>query len=246
LLLAVFLGVARSSKAEQVPANAVQYLPMLKEQMAEYWPQFKRVDYMAGQIEQESCISLKHPRCWNPKSELRIKYKDSEVLRENGVNFGQTTIARNPDGTIKFDMMKELGKRDEMLSHWTFEDRFNPKMGIRAILVLNKSNYNAIKWPVADEDQKDAFMYAYYNGGSSYTNVKLCRLKKGCDHTRWFGNAALTSAKSHQAAHGYGQSFYDINSSYPLHVMCERPFKYQRLLGVEYEKSLDCADAHPY
>lgn len=54
-----------------IPEQAFGHLPTLNKEINRILPGFETPHYFGGLIEHESCISLKHSRCWNAKSELR-------------------------------------------------------------------------------------------------------------------------------------------------------------------------------
>ena len=66
--------------AQNVPPLALVYLPVLVEKQRAIWPDAPTPSFLASQVEQESCLSLTHSKCWNPRSELKTS-------RENGNGF---------------------------------------------------------------------------------------------------------------------------------------------------------------
>lgn len=65
-----------------IPPQAFEYIPTIKEEVNEIFPDFLYPFYFGALIEHESCISLTHKKCWNPSSKLQTK-------RELGIGFGQ-------------------------------------------------------------------------------------------------------------------------------------------------------------
>jgi len=212
----LFLTVSnvRASELPFIPDRAKQYLPSV----------IKAIDVMkfpkeyhesiAGQIEQETCYSLKHKKCWNPNTELKTS-------REYGFGLGQLTI------TSKFNGFQEVTQYKE-LKEWKWEDRYNPELQIRAILLKDRIAYNAIKWPVVNEYEKLAMAYAAYNGGVGglLSDRKLTQLNNG-DTSKWFGGIELYSKKSKVPHPEYKVSFFDINRSYPKNILTVRMMKYK-------------------
>ena len=54
-----------------IPTNAGPLLPVLSAQVKDVWPTMPVPYYFGGLIEQESCISLKHSKCWSATSRLK-------------------------------------------------------------------------------------------------------------------------------------------------------------------------------
>lgn len=218
----------------QMPPLAQKYVPNVLNQIDEFWSILRPRSSIGAQIEKESCVSLSSKRCWSPDSELRVKatstadvaalakpgptagqaYIASQGLREYGFGLGQTTI------TSKMNVFEELKRQDIVLRGWRWEDRFNVDYQIRAILVLNKRNYDSIRF-ADDEFERMAFTFSAYNGGLGgvLKDRKLCEAQPTCDAGKWFGNVSKYSFKSKVAIKGYGKSFFDINRGYVDEVL---------------------------
>lgn len=197
-----------------IPPNSKQYLPLLSKVIDEYWKELSIKSSPAGQVEQETCISLKHKKCWNPKAELKTS-------REYGFGFGQITI------TDKFNNFEEIKKMDKSLKSWKWEDRYDPYTQLKALIVYDKFIYNKIIGANSDFDRL-CFTFASYNGGLGglVQERQLCKLTKGCDSTKWFGNVENTSRKSKKKYQGYGKSFFEINREYVHNILLVRRQKY--------------------
>lgn len=205
-----------------VPAAAYTLCPQLAGLQLTMWPAAPMPSFLCGQVEQESCIYLKHPRCWNPHSELKTS-------RENGVGLGQVTRAFRADGSIRFDKQAELREQYASLRGWTWEKRYDASYQLTALVEMDHGIYRRV--PVAATDRERlAFMLSAYNGGESGVRQDrlLCRNTSGCDPAFWFDNVELYSLKSRKPNPGYGASAFKINREYITNVMELRRPKYEQ------------------
>jgi len=222
-LLMVIIGLAvfpKYAKANDIPPRAKQYIPDLIAAMDSMNFPYTLRESIAGQIEQESCISLTHSKCWNPQVELKTH-------REYGFGLGQVTIAYREDGSERFNVFKELTARQE-LRDWKWEDRYNPYYQIKGILVLNRTNYVKLAYPFENEYEKMAAMFAAYNGGFGDVMKSrfVCLRHPTCPSRKWFGGIETMNVKS-QVKFIYGRSPREINNEYPHNILKVRMFKYQ-------------------
>lgn len=210
-----------------LPAKAPANIPALSEELSAVWPDLRHHAAIAAQVEQESCLSLAHKKCWDPRAELKTD-------REYGFGFGQITKVWDPDGKVRFDVFEELKRLDAKLKSWKWEDRFDPAMQLRAMAILNRNNYRKLQFPIANEVEKLAFTFAAYNGGfgAVLKDRALCTNQEGCDPSRWFGNVEKYSFKARRVRAGYGKSFFEINREYPVNVLFVRMPKYAAILPV--------------
>lgn len=216
-LAAVTLGLVH---AAEVPPHAREHLPSLVKVQRHTWPDAPMPAFLAAQVEQESCISLTHSKCWNPRVELKTS-------REYGFGLGQTTIAYRADGSVRFNKWAELRTRYPSLRAWTWEDRFDPSFQLLALVEMDRSIYKL--WPdAASVSDRLGFTLSAYNGGEGGVRQDrlLCRNTDGCDPSRWWGNVERHSLKSKVAFKGYGKSPYQINREYPGNVLGFRMPKY--------------------
>lgn len=208
--------------------RATRYIEVLHSELGTLWPDFQAPDVLAGQIEQETCITLEHRKCWNPAAELNTD-------REYGFGLGQLTK------TSTFDAFAEAKKYDS-LKNWYWDDRFNPLYQLRILVLTDRNNYQTFPW-AATEDDREAFMLSAYNGGkgSVLKDRVTCRFTSGCDPSRWFRNIELTSAKSKMAIKAYGgASLFQINRNYVKRILTERRTKYtefEQLRGARRSSS---------
>lgn len=212
---------AAALAAGKVPANAGQYLPKLVEAQRVIWPDAPMPSFLAAQVEQESCISLTHSKCWNPRAELKTK-------RENGIGLGQFTRAYRADGSIRFDKISELAAAHKSLHGWSWEKRYDANYQLTAIVEMDKAIFTRQRGAATDRDRL-SFMLSAYNGGESgaLQDRRLCSNTKGCDPSRWLGHVANTSLKSRMPHPGYRHSFFAINREYVNNVLDVRRQKYE-------------------
>lgn len=210
-----------------VPPNAKLYLPELVKVVDDYWAEAKdHKKYLAAQIEQETCISLKSKGCWNPKTELKTD-------REYGFNLSQITIAYNKNGSVRFDNFKEAKRLHPDLANWPWEDRWNPRKGIMVMVLMMKREHKFVGQGTKDFLDGMKFAWSAYNGGRSHV-VKakaICYSVKGCDNYKWEDNVALYLPKSKKPFHGYKVSPYEINTGYVHNITQVRYKKYERWLN---------------
>lgn len=211
--------------AADIPPNAQTYLPLLASEIDRGWPELSYRSALAGQIEQETCISLKHKQCWSPHAELKTS-------REYGFGFGQITRAYRADGSIRFDTFSEVTQLDPSLKAWKWEDRHDPTFQMRALVLKDRQLYALSKWAPNDFERL-AFMLSAYNGGLGGVIVdrRLCERAEGCDAARWFGHVEHYSSKSRAKWKGYGKSAYDINREYVANILWSRRYKYIPHIG---------------
>lgn len=204
----------------QVPQQATQYLPMLVEIQRDIWPDAPTPAFLAAQIEKESCITLKHSKCWNPRAELK-------TAREYGFGFGQTTIAYRADGSIRFDNQANLRSKHASLREWTFERRYEPRFQLIAIVEMDKGIFSRQRGAATEADRL-YFTLSAYNGGEGglLQDRRLCANSPGCDQSRWFGHVENQSMKQKVPQKGYGKSFFQINREYVRTILFERIHKY--------------------
>lgn len=214
LVLALAGGAAR---ADGLPANAIANLPLLQVELRAHWPGMPMPSAVAAQVEQETCISLRHPRCWSPRAELRTS-------REQGVGLGQVTR------TARFDALAELRAQfPRQLAGWAWESPtlYDPALQLRALVLMDRRNWQAVTGAANDREHL-AMSFASYNGGlrGLAADRALCAGTPGCDQSRWFGQVERTCTKSQTAAQGYGLSFCEINRHYPAAILDQRRAKY--------------------
>jgi len=214
--LLLLLAVAVPAEAATVPERAFIYIPVLKAQISDAWPSIPIPVSLAGQIEQETCPSLTHRKCWNPKAELKTS-------REYGFGLGQLTV------TSQFNNFEGIKKADAKLKSWKWEDRYDPKRQLRALVVMNRNLYARLGF-ARDPVERMAFMFSAYNGGLGgvLQDRRLAR-SRGGDPDRWFGHVEKHSYKAKTKVKGYGKSFFEVNREYVRNILKVRMGKYGSL-----------------
>lgn len=204
-----------------IPKAAIALLPALWLEAAAILPELPRW-FFAGQVEIESCITLTHPKCWNPHAELKTS-------RELGWGLGAITIAYNADGSVRFDNFEESKRKYKELRDWQWQQRFDPRMQLRAMLLMDRDGYRVAEF-AADGLNRAAMTFVVYNSGKAglIQDRQLCRNVAGCNPALWFGNIEHHSLKARTRAVGYGKSFFEISREYPRNVINVRADKYRR------------------
>lgn len=185
-----------------------------------------KAQYLGSLIELESCIHLKHPRCWNPKSRLKS-------AREEGAGLGQITRAFKPDGTIRFDALSELKhKYPKELSELSWQVVYDrPDLQVRALILMMRDNYQYFNKHVKNPYDAYAFADAAYNGGLGGVNHerRACKLTSWCNPDLWFDNVEKLCLKSKVALYG-NRSACDINRHHVKDVLITRSEKYSKFV----------------
>lgn len=203
-----------------IPAQAQIYAPMLRTEQVKFWTTHPSPELLAGLVEQESCITLTHPKCWNPAARLK-------TAREEGAGFGQVTRAYRADGTERFDALSEMRSAHSELAALTWDNVYkSPELQLRAMVLKNLDNFTALRSVISTTAQL-AFSDAAYNGGLSgvQSERRACGLKTGCDPQQWFGHVELVCLKSKAAL--YGRDACQINREHVANVMLVRSAKYR-------------------
>jgi hypothetical protein len=223
LLIFIFpaLSPAQSVKT-YIPEKAHQYLPLVYKESKRLMPSVPTPAYFGGLIEQESCISLKHSRCWSPTSTLNTK-------REFAIGFGQITKAFRDDGSTRFDSLTDMRNRYRTeLSEMSWNNLANrPDLQIRAAILMIREGYTRFAG-VPDKMARLQMADAAYNGGVGGTLKErtACGLAKGCDPNLWFDNVENYCLKSKKAIYG-NRSPCLINREHPDLIFHLRLPKYQ-------------------
>ena len=216
-------GIKPSDIKRYIPVQASNHLPTLKKETDYYFPTLTFKHYFGGLIEQESCISLTHSKCWNPKSSLKTK-------REEGAGLGQLTRAYKADGSIRFDSLAEMRNRyKEDLKELAWSNIYQrPDLQIRAILLMTKDNHRIFNLVPSTEIEKWKMIDAAYNSGPGSVKKRrtTCGLKKDCDPTIWKHNLEDTVVLSQKPIYG-NRSPHFINNEHVEMIFDHRMHKYE-------------------
>lgn len=221
LLLLMALPARAVDVHTYIPHQAYALLPELRQLQQQRWADAPIPSFFGAQVEQESCASLTHSKCWNPNAQLKTS-------REFGFGLGQTTIAYRADGSVRFNKQAELRAQYASLRGWSDDKRFDPKYQLLALVEMDHGIYRRVL-DVASATDQLAFTLSAYNGGESGVRQDrlLCANMVGCDQTRWFNNVERYSLKTRKPNPGYGQSAFDINRGYVTNVIFVRRPKYE-------------------
>lgn len=219
VIFGLLLVFAPRAHADELPAGFATYGPMLKAEQRHYWPEHPAPWMLAGLVEQESCVSLTSPRCWNPAARLKSD-------REEGAGMGQITRAYRADGSLRFDALADLRQEygaDLGGLSWQTVYR-QPDLQLRALVLLSRDSAR----PFRAAPAMLAFGDAGYNGGvrGVQNERRACALSSGCDPGQWFGHVERHCLKSHEALYG-SRSACDINREHVRSVVLLRSSKYR-------------------
>lgn len=223
----VFVGLlmvfAPRAHAADRPSGFATYGPVLKAEQRAYWPSHPAPYFLAGLVEQESCISLKSSKCWNPSAQLKNS-------REEGAGLGQITRAYRQNGAVRFDALVDMRDRyTTELGDWSWSNVYRrPDLQLRAIVLMSRDA--AMAFRAAPDMLK--FGDAAYNGGVGGVQKerRSCAMTAGCDPGKWFGNVELHCLKSRQPIYG-ARSACDINREHVHGVFLVRSQKYIGAMG---------------
>ena len=183
-LLSLLVVIPVSYAAGNIPNNAYEHLPTLKEEVEEFAPGRYRPAFLAALITGESCITFRHKRCWSARSEFKTS-------REQGTGFFMMTRVWHRSGKIRFDTLSRLTKKYRThlrgLNWKTI--KHEPRLQIRAGIFLTNESYDAFSKDV-DVVNRELFAISAHNQGLGglKRDIKYCNYKKGCNPNRWFGH----------------------------------------------------------
>ena len=217
VIAALLMVMGTSARADELPANARLYLPVLQQSTRQWWPDLAHPSVLAAQVEQETCITLKSRGCWNPHTELKTS-------REQGVGLGQITR------TTRFDALAQTRAANPQALgawSWTSPNLYDPRMQLTALTLTDKRNWQTIQGAGSELDRLAMMLVAYNAGpGRVISDRAMCGATRGCDKSLWFDNAERTSVLPKAPVSGYGQSFFAISRNYPRAILFQRRPRY--------------------
>lgn len=221
ILILMFAPRAHAGDLESyIPAGAIKYAPVLRAEQERLWPYHPNAAMLGALVEQESCIGLRGPRCWNPSAR-------NSAPNEEGAGLGQ--ITRTP----RFDALAEVRLLDPSLAEWSWSNVYTrPDLQLRAIVVMNRDCDRRLKTLVFDGQARLEMCDAAYNGGYAgmQHDRRACGQKPGCNPQVWFSNVEDTCTKSKAAAAGYRRGPCVINREHVQMVAVVRRPKYEQLM----------------
>lgn len=224
ILLCLPMLVSAQNLKTYIHPRAVLYIPTLLEEVDKIKPDSANRAYYPSLIEHETCITLKHSKCWSPHAELRNS-------REQGVGLGQLTRTWREDGSVRFDNLANMKRAHrDTLRELTWDNiKLRPDLQMRIIVLMVKESYN--RYPgVRDPYIRYHFADVDYNGGPRdiLKARQICGLAKGCDPQHWFDHVERYNPKPSKPDARYGgRSMRDINNHHARDVFFTRLPKYQ-------------------
>lgn len=219
-------SIKPSNTKAYIPSQAFEYFDTIKKEQERIIPDFAYPHYFAGLIEHESCISLTHSKCWNPKSQLKSK-------REEGAGLSMITRTWNEDGSQRFDTLADLRRAHmQELKELSWSNVYQrPDLQVRSMIILVRTNYKAL-YQMEDTYQRLAAADSAYNGGLGGVKKQrqICGLKADCNPQTWFDQLEKIIVKSTKPLYA-GRSADTINKHHVQDVLKIRMPKYQPYLS---------------
>ena len=213
-----------------IPKNAYPLMPLVAEEAAKFNTPFD-VPFLFALMEGESCIHLRHRRCFSTTSRFKTRYKNGRN-REEGGGLGQLTRTWHRNGRIRFDTLSRLTKKYRThLKGLNWNNLYSQKkLQVRAIIFLNLENWNAIGNNIQPCEKLPMLMSSYNQGlGGLKQDIRLCGVTKRCNPKKWFGNVEKVKRWGFGTRILYGRrTAWDINRKHTRLVMKNRRPKYSR------------------
>lgn len=222
LLLLLLCGTV-SAQSNYIPERAFLHKETIKSEVGTFFPTIPDYNYVPSLIEHESCISLKHSRCWNSTSRLKS-------AREEGAGLGQITRAYKKDGTLRFDSLQAMKDRyKDSLRDADWDTIYQkPNVQIRMVVLMVRDDYKKL-YNIPDPMIRLEMADAAYNGGLGglQKERRACGLAANCDPNIWFNNVSAHCLKSTKAIYGQ-RSPCDINRHHVEDVFHNKLPKYRK------------------
>lgn len=233
VLITIFivnLGGSTQAASTYIPPNAIPLLPEVRTAILDLEVEFC-YDLMAASIEQESCLSLTHSKCWSTESQLLTYWNKAKgIRREQGIGLGQFTRAWRSNGDLRFDTLSELARTyPKQLAGFNWSTaRSSPLLQIKAMALLMNETHGKLP-KEASMEARDAMTISAYNAGKKRLaeDRRTCQIKQACDPNQWWGNVETIKAPGFATEPLYGwASAWDLNRHHVKKVMKERRPKY--------------------
>ena len=220
-LLFLFGGNARANVVSPLPTQAATYLPLLKAEQVRWWVDHPWPPMLGGMVEQETCPSLNHSKCWSPLARLKTQ-------REEGAGLGQLTRTWRKDGTQRFDALAELRDLHPALRELSWATIYQrPDLQLRALVLKSRDDFRALG-QIRSIANRLVFQVAAYNRGRGAVQDerRLCQVTPECDPQLWWGHVEHTCTASRAPIYS-GRSACDINRSHVQRVVEVRAPRYR-------------------
>lgn len=226
--LLTLLSSLAFAEVDIIPPQAFNYRDTIKSELDSYFFELYNYNYVPSLVEHESCISLKHKKCWNSMSRLK-------TAREEGAGLGQVTRAFNSDGSVRFDTLGEMAKRYKMeLKDAKWDTIYqHPDIQLRIMILMLRDDYKKL-YAIENPEHRMQMVDAAYNGGLGgvLKERRACGLAHNCNPNIWFNNVEKTCLKSKKVLYGT-RSACDINRHHVEDVFHSNIPKYNKYYFVE-------------
>lgn len=228
IFAAVLSFAARAESVEvrtYIPAQAKIYVPMLKAEQVRFWPDHPRPEMLAALGEQESCLYLTHPKCWDPASKL-------QSARELGGGIFQLTAAFTSSGAVRFDALKEMVSAHPELRELSWNNLFKrADLQIRAGVLKVHDDFKYFAMITNWQARLDVTDAAYNSGrGNINKRRQICGMKAGCHPQQWFGHLERINSTGNRILYGTRTAF-DITNEHVKMVSRVRSPKYRDMMS---------------
>lgn len=211
------------AEVDIIPPQAFTYRDIIKSELDSNFSELYNYNYVPSLVEHESCITLKHKKCWNSLSRLK-------TAREEGAGLGQVTRAFNADGTVRFDTLGEMAKRYKVeLREAKWETIYQrPDIQLRIMILMLRDDYKKL-FTIESKENRMQMVDAAYNGGLGgvLKERRACGLSKNCNPNIWFNNVEKYCLKSKKVLYGT-RSACDINRHHVEDVFHSNIPKYNK------------------
>lgn len=219
------------AEVDIIPPQAFTYRDTIKTELDNNFSDLYNYNYVPSLVEHESCITLKHKKCWNSLSRLK-------TAREEGAGLGQVTRAFNPDGSVRFDTLGEMAKRYKVeLREAKWETIYQrPDIQLRIMILMLRDDYKKL-FTIENKENRMQMVDAAYNGGLGgvLKERRACGLSSNCNPNIWFNNVEKYCLKSKKVLYGT-RSACDINRHHVEDVFHNNIPKYNKSYFIVKEQ----------